>query len=77
MKKLAFIIKNILKIWCWQDIKKSNIFYNDYEYSNGFIFKFLSLSMDVWIKLEYYIKIIYKYLRCCMFYVFLDCFIFI
>ncbi|MDK0936594.1 hypothetical protein P5F51_10855 [Clostridium perfringens] len=26
MKKLAFIIKNILKFWWWQDIEKSNIF---------------------------------------------------
>ena len=43
MKKLAFIIKNILKFWYWQDIEKSNVFIR--------VMNFLSLSMDVWRKL--------------------------
>ncbi len=45
MKKLAFIIKNILKFWYWQDIEKSNIFI---RLMNLGMALFLSFCLLVW-----------------------------
>ena len=45
MKKLAFIIKNILKFWYWQDIEKSNVFI---RVMNLGIALFLSFCLLVW-----------------------------
>ncbi|EOU1915555.1 hypothetical protein [Clostridium perfringens] len=45
MKKLSFIIKNILKFWWWQDIEKSNIFI---RLMNLGMALFLSFCLLVW-----------------------------
>ncbi|MDK0898671.1 hypothetical protein P5F38_07420 [Clostridium perfringens] len=45
MKKLAFIIKNILKFWWWQDIEKSNIFI---RVMNLGMALFLSFCLLIW-----------------------------
>ncbi|MCX0371057.1 hypothetical protein QTH11_02015 [Clostridium perfringens] len=45
MKKLAFIIKNILKFWWWQDIEKSNIFI---RLMNLGMASFLSFCLLAW-----------------------------
>lgn len=45
MKKLSFIIKNILKFWWWQDIEKSNIFI---RVMNLGMALFLSFCLLVW-----------------------------
>ncbi|MDK0545595.1 hypothetical protein P5F50_02230 [Clostridium perfringens] len=77
MKKLAFIIKNILKFWWWQDIEKSNIFI---RLMNLGMALFLSFCLLVWMYGENFniiLKIIYKYLWSSMFHVFLASFIFI
>lgn len=45
MKKLAFVIKNILKFWWWQDIEKSNIFI---RLMNLGMASFLSFCLLAW-----------------------------
>ena len=45
MKKLAFIIKNILKFWWWQDIEKSNVFI---RVMNLGMALFLSFCLLIW-----------------------------
>lgn len=56
MKRLAFIIKNILKFWWWQDIEKSNIFIRAMNRKRKYI---LYISKYFSIFFYYYISCLY------------------